>query len=179
MHDEPSADPASMHPIATLLDEHRTILRVLAEMEQECGRLTGDAPLVPFWQRTLRFLEVFDEQLHHDKEEGLLFPALEAAGLSPQSGPTAVLRSEHGRCRLWRQGIEQAIERNDSLRLLGAVQGFVDLQRQHVLKENQILFPLARQLLSVEVFERMARAFQERDEDAAFELREGRILRAP
>ena len=155
------------HPIATLMHEHRMILGVLAEMEHACGTLGGSGTLrQAFWRNTMQFLAEFDGQIHHDKEEGLLFPALEAAGLSPDTGPTAVLRSEHGLCRLWRGSIAEAIECGDPLQLLAAVQGFVDLERMHIMKESQILFPLAKQLLSPAVFERMARAFAELDKNA-------------
>lgn len=161
-----TASPA--HPIETLLAEHRTILAVLSDMEQECALVEQNATLSDsWWCERLRFLDEFDEHFHHAKEEGLLFPALEAAGLSPVSGPTATLRAEHGRSRLWRAAIEEALARRDRLRLLGAVQGFVDLQRQHIAKENQILFPIARRLLSAAVFDAMAHSFAERDRGPA------------
>ena len=155
-------DASLRHPIETLVDEHRTILAVLVEMERECRSLEGGSALrEAFWARTLQFLRDF-ERLHHDKEEGLLFCALDDAG-SPASS-TAVLRSEHGRCRLWCQGIAHAVARRDRLQLVAAVQGYVDLERLHIRKENELLFPLARQVLSAEVFAGMASAFDARDD---------------
>jgi hemerythrin-like domain-containing protein len=158
------ATPAP-HPIDILIDEHRTILAVLADMERECGHIGSDAVLDEgFWRRTLRFLEEFDDRLHHGKEEGVLFPALEAAGLSPHVGATSMLRSEHGRCCMWRGAIADAVAHGDRLSLLEAVQGLVDLQRQHIARENLLLFPLARHLLSPATFAAMARSFAALDD---------------
>ena len=165
------------HPIDTLLDEHRTILAVLGEMENECRYLDrGGAVREPFWRRVLQFLDEFDERLHHDKEEGLLFPALEAAGLSPHAGPTVMLRSEHERCRQWRHAIDRALARGERLQLAAVVQGLVDLQRQHIQKENMLLLPLSRQLLSPATFAAMACAFAARDDGVIASAAAGRAI---
>lgn len=154
-----SLNPAD-GPIEVLLGEHRTILQVLDEVERERARLDGGAALREvFWRDLLHFVDEFDQNLHHQKEELLLFPALEAAGLSATSGPTAVLRDEHRRSTFWRQRLEQALVARDRLRVGAAAASYVDLVRLHVLKENQILFPLARKLLSAEVLDRLQRDF--------------------
>lgn len=148
-------------PIEVLLGEHRTILQVLDEVERERTRLEGEGSLrEAFWRDLLHFCDEFDHNLHHQKEEQLLFPALEAAGLSPTSGPTAVLRDEHRRSAFWRQRLEQALVARDRLRVGAAAASYVDLVRLHVLKENQILFPLARHLLTTEQLERLHREFR-------------------
>lgn len=142
-----SGEPAFRDPLDTLADEHATILGVLAEMERHAHRLPESAPNARFWRRALHFHAEFNDKLHHAREEALLFPALEAGGLSPGTGPTAMLRAEHERCRFWRSRIEQALTADDRARLQAATFGFLEFERQHILKENQILFPLARQLL--------------------------------
>ncbi|HEX5054805.1 MAG TPA: hemerythrin domain-containing protein [Planctomycetota bacterium] len=153
--------PANDDPIDVLLAEHRTILQVLDEIERESRRLEHDAPLrEAFWRDVLRFADEFDAGLHHQKEERLLFPALEAAGLSTTSGPTAVLRDEHLRSDFWRQRLERALRARDRNRLAAAVASYVDLTRTHVIKENQILFPLARRLLSADDVERLRAEFR-------------------
>lgn len=148
-------------PIEVLLGEHRTILVVLDEAERMCRRLEADGALhETFWQDLLRFVDEFDAGLHHRKEEDLLFPALEAAGLPADRGPTAVLRDEHLRSRFFCQRLEQALRDRDRARLLAAAGGYLDLMRAHVLKENQILFPLAQQLLAPAELERLHREFR-------------------
>ncbi len=147
-------------PIDILLSEHRTILQILDEVERESRRLEANAALrESFWFDLLRFLDDFDAGVHHTKEERLLFPALEASGLSPTSGPTAVLRDDHLRCHFLRDRIEQTLRQRDRSRLQAAVASYLDLARAHVLKENQILFPLARRLISQEALAILRREF--------------------
>lgn len=147
-------------PIETLLGEHRTILQVLDEVERESRRLETAAVLrESFWLDLLRFADDFDAGLHHEKEERLLFPMLERAGLSSTSGPTAVLRDEHLRSHFWRNRIEQALRQRDRTRLLAAAGSYLDLTRAHVLKENQILFPLARRLITADDLTTLRREF--------------------
>ncbi|MCU0867498.1 MAG: hemerythrin domain-containing protein [Planctomycetes bacterium] len=151
----------SADPIDVLLGEHRTILQVVDEVERESRRLEAAAVLrEAFWQDLLHFADEFDGKLHHHKEEQLLFPALERAGLQPDSGPTAVLRDEHLRTHFWRTRIEQALQTRDRARLAASAASYVDLVRMHVLKENQILFPLARKLIAADDLERMHREFR-------------------
>lgn len=148
-------------PIDVLLGEHRTILQVLDEVERESRRVENAAVLrESFWRDLLHFCDEFDGNLHHHKEEQLLFPALERAGLAHGSGPTAVLRDEHLRSHFWRTRIEQALVARDRARLSAAAGSYLDLVRAHVLKENQILFPLARRLLSADEMESLHREFR-------------------
>lgn len=148
-------------PIDVLLGEHRTILMLLDEVERERARLDGDGILrEAFWLDVLHFIDEFDGNLHHQKEEQLLFPALEASGLSSTTGPTAVLRDEHRRTMFWRQRLEQALSARDRVRVSAAAASYVDLVRAHVLKENQILFPLAKKLLTAEQLQRLHRDFR-------------------
>lgn len=147
-------------PIDVLLAEHRTILAVVDEVDRERARLERDGVLrAAFWRDVLRFAAEFDGALHHHKEELLLFRALEAAGLDPASGPTAVLRDEHQRTQVWVARLEQALAARDRLRLAAAATGYGELVRAHVRKEDQILFPLARRVLDATQRAALASAF--------------------
>ncbi len=153
-------EPPAADPITVLLGEHRTILQVLDEVDRESRRLETDGVLrEAFWHDLLQFADVFDAGVHHKKEEALLFPALERAGLSASSGPTAVLRDEHGRIQFARDRLASALQARDRLRLVTTVASYVDRVRSHVLKENQILFPLARRLLARDELDGLAQAF--------------------
>jgi hemerythrin-like domain-containing protein len=156
LHETPADDP-----IDVLLGEHRTILQVLDGVERECRRLEQRGVLREvFWRDVLHFADAFDATLHHHKEAVLLFPALERAGLSPTAGPTAVLRDEHRRTTFWQQRMEQALLARDQTRLLAAAGSYFDLVQSHVLKENQILFPLVRRLLTAAELTELGRQFR-------------------
>ena len=156
-----TATIATEDPIGILLGEHRTILQVLAEADRERARLQYTGILrTGFWQDVLRFLREFDLGMHHQKEDRLLFRELEDCGLSPGLGPTTVLRDEHRRMEHWQGRMEQALVHGDLPRLDAAAGNYVDLARSHILKENQILFPLTRRLLRPDQLRRLHDAFQ-------------------
>jgi hemerythrin-like domain-containing protein len=60
---------------------------------------TGRLPDKGHGEEILDFLVVFVDKCHHGKEEGLLFPALEAVGVSRNGGPIGVLLEEHRKGR--------------------------------------------------------------------------------
>lgn len=159
--------PAVRHPVDQLRDEHRAVLELLDAMERESTRLHDSGRVdAQFWPHAMRSYRDLHDGRHHFKEEQLLFPALEALGLDPQSGPTAVLRGEHTRGRFWVSRVELAFDTRDLSRLHGAATGFVEFQRQHIHKEDQILFPLAIRLLPQDVVAVLAAAFARCDLEA-------------
>lgn len=155
----PRSDGALPHPIDVLRAEHRIVLTVLDQMEAECRRMATHGGLrAPFWQPLLAFFDSFHDQCHHVKEERLLFPLLDAPN-QQGSGPAMALRLDHERGRVWRNRIQEALIQGDAPRLLAAVASFLDHQRQHIHKEDQLVFPLAMRILSARDVERLSAAF--------------------
>ena len=162
-------EASAAHPLDTLVQEHRAILEVLEAVEKESTAFAENRPLrMEVLRNAIDHCDDFEERLHHRKEEAL-FRALEEAGLDPVAGPTAVLRAEHAKNARWRDRLRKAMEANDRLRMQAAISGFIDEQRQHILKENQIVFPLARKLLSEDAFRALRRAFASADAGYASE----------
>ena len=84
---------------------------------------------------------------HFAREESVLFPAFEArTGMS--HGPTAVMRGEHVEMRETLQAMDQALAKHDTDAYLGLAETLLMLMRQHNLKEEQILYPMADQALA-------------------------------
>jgi hemerythrin-like domain-containing protein len=101
------------------------------------------------WQNGQTHFQAFEAAtLHHfAREESLLFPAFEACtGMS--QGPTTVMRSEHIELRETLQAMGQAIAKRDANTYLGLAETLLMLMRQHNLKEEQILYPMADQILA-------------------------------
>ena len=86
-------------------------------------------------------------RLHFAREENILFPAFEAqTGMS--HGPTAIMRSEHAEIRETLQGMADALANKDADTYLGLAETLLMLLRQHNMKEEQILYPMADQALA-------------------------------
>ena len=86
---------------------------------------------------------------HFAREEEVLFPAFEArTGMS--GGPTFVMRSEHQQINHLLAEMRSALERADDAAYLGQSETLLMLMRQHNMKEENILYPMADQALADE-----------------------------
>jgi hemerythrin-like domain-containing protein len=135
-----------------LRNEHEVIQQVLDCLEELAERATEglDAACAA---DALDFLTAFADRCHHAKEEQLLFPALNARGLPREVGPVAVMLREHelGRSAIARMkssldGVERRVAGAPQL-FAAAAREYVALLREHIAKENGVLFPMADQML--------------------------------
>ena len=87
---------------------------------------------------------------HFDAEETLLFPAFEkATGMT--SGPTQMMRMEHGQMRELLNQLEAAMLAKDADTFSGVAETLLILTQQHNMKEENILYPMCDQALGSEV----------------------------
>ncbi|MBJ7313479.1 hemerythrin domain-containing protein [Rugamonas sp. CCM 8940] len=92
---------------------------------------------------------VFRRQLegHLAMEEQVMFPALEQA-MGSANGPTAVMRGEHGHMRAILQDMHAAIAQREQDDFFDHADTLRMLMRQHNLKEEGILYPMADRMLA-------------------------------
>ena len=116
------------------------------------------------------FLKEFADGCHHGKEEGILFPAMEKAGILNEGGPIGVMFHEHelGRDRI--RGMKAALEGaggHDGVAreaFAREADGYIELLRQHIEKENTILFPLGEKALTPQTLEGIYDLFEDHEE---------------
>ncbi|CAG0965433.1 hypothetical protein ANAEL_00874 [Anaerolineales bacterium] len=145
-----------MKATEVLMEEHEVILRVLTTLEKALSNVP-DGKLGPnFFLNAADFIKNFADGCHHAKEEGVLFVEMEASGVPVKGGPIGVMLAEHEQGRqytrlmreaaeTWQAGDTSAIE---TVKVNGM--GYVALLRQHIQKENNILFPMADRVVSTE-----------------------------
>jgi hemerythrin-like domain-containing protein len=156
-----------MTPTENLKHEHEMVLLVLeaAERESRSIRETGSAH-VPEIEEMVDFFKNFVDRCHHGKEERHLFPRMEARGLPAGAGPVAVMLAEHEQGRAAVRAINAALTRvkggdgRAADELAGALTDYAELLRNHIFKENNVLFPMADQMLSTEDQTELADAFE-------------------
>ncbi len=165
-------------PTGVLREEHRVILRALVLLESGAERLAaGHALPAEWWERVIRWLRAFADRNHHAKEERYLFPALAKAGVPSEGGPVAVMLAEHVEGR----GLIQAMEAGDGPRRVEAARRYVQLLRDHIEKENGVLFPITEAVLEEHAQQALAREFEtvelEQGRDASVDHAEAEIER--
>ena len=134
--------------------EHEVILKVLDCLEKVSGDARrGGAIDLKSAEEILDFLGTFADRCHHGKEEGALFPMLGKKGLPTQVGPVAVMLSEHEQGRAEISGMRAAIASfaqglaEGADRFATHANAYIDLLRDHIAKENNVLFPMADGML--------------------------------
>lgn len=134
-----------------LEDDHIHILKLIDVMETITR---SENPDINHIESILDIIRNFADGLHHAKEENLFFPALEQKGFSAQHGPVAVMLQEHVQGRNFVKGIADGLElfkKGNKSAITGIFQnmnGYSDLLRNHIAKENNILFRMADKALS-------------------------------
>lgn len=156
-----------MTPTEELRAEHEGILLVLDVLEKMSERIiAGQGVPVQHLREIVEFLQVFADKCHHGKEEGVLFPALEAAGIPRNGGPIGVMLSEHERGRHFIGDIARLLDAHASgsegslVLLTTPVLQYIDLLRSHIWKENNVLFPLADEKITAGEQARIAEEFE-------------------
>jgi hemerythrin-like domain-containing protein len=162
--------------IDALMHEHEAILFSLGILQKMVDKARSDAA----WNtkdagELVSFLKEFADGCHHGKEEGILFPAMEKAGILNEGGPIGVMLHEHalGRDRI--RGMKAALEgagtrdevTNDRIAretFAREADGYIELLRQHIEKENKILFPLGEKALSPQTLDGLYDLFEDHEE---------------
>jgi hemerythrin-like domain-containing protein len=143
-----------------LMDEHRVIEQVLSCLEKLADRCAAGKKLdSTSVLQALEFLGSFADRCHHGKEEGHLFPLLEARGLH-QDGPTGVMRHEHEEGRRLIAAMTRAAKRQEPGAFGWHARAYIELLRAHIRKEDHCLFPMAAGILSDSDAEWLAQRFE-------------------
>ncbi len=144
-----------------LRDEHEGIqvmLRVLKVLARKAA--SGEAYDKEHAGKVIEFLRVFADKCHHGKEEDVLFPELEKAGIARQGGPVGVMLQEHEAGRDCIRRMAAGLEAGDDAEFATAAAGYIELLTAHIRKENEVLFKMADQVLPAEKQEAMFRCFE-------------------
>ena len=134
-----------------LENDHVYILRLIDVMEHITHT---DKPNISHLENIVDIIKNYADGTHHAKEENLFFPFLAERGFSTTQGPIGVMLHEHVIGRNYVKGISDNINlyKNGDNAALNEIyinmKGYVDLLRNHISKENNILFRMADNVLS-------------------------------
>jgi len=151
-----------------LSSEHRVIERVIAALEIAVNKIEAGQPVRPgFFIDAADFIKGFADGCHHRKEENVLFIAMSKNGVPVQGGPIGVMLSDHEQGRIFTRGMREAAQKleqgqNGAARegLAQNVRGYASLLRMHIYKEDNILFPMANQVIPLDQQGNVAEDFE-------------------
>jgi DUF438 domain-containing protein len=139
------------HPVSILKAEHEVILDNLKSLEKIVGKLRFNIGLGQLSEE-LKKLEpilelLLEAESHHQREEKSLFPRLEERGVT---GPPNIMRLEHEDLRARKRALKKLLDERNALDYNYLVNRVRELGmyialtlRDHIYKENNILYPLA------------------------------------
>jgi hemerythrin-like domain-containing protein len=146
-----------------LKQEHEGILLMLNIMEQISAM--NELNTVHLAQ-IIDFIKTFADKCHHGKEEDLLFPKLIEKGIDKENGPIGVMLFEHEQGRKYIQELSNSFENyknGDKSAIVGIkdnMNKYINLLRNHISKENNMLFNMADKVLSVEEQDNLFEEFE-------------------
>lgn len=146
-----------MTPTDILREEHRIILQALDVLETGAERLArGGALPEGWWAELIEWLRAFADRNHHAKEERSLFPAMVKAGVPSEGGPIGVMLEEHTQGR----ALVRAMVSGPPAERPSVAGRYIRLLREHIEKEDEIVFPLADEVLDERAVTAVAREFE-------------------
>jgi hypothetical protein len=135
-----------------LMIDHQTTEKVFEAVERA---LSGPgAPPPGLLRDAAQYLREYVDGCHNKKEENHLFPLIEQRGIPRHGGPLAVMLSEHDQNRSllprFVDLVDEYVSGNPgSLGELRTVfDEYASLMKNHFWKENDILYPMARRVMS-------------------------------
>lgn len=149
-----------------LQNEHEAILHVFTILDRMLISANADEERdLNFADELVHFLKVFADQCHHAKEEGILFQEMENRGVPNQGGPIGVMLQEHVLGRELIAKMSEAVQGADLDTFKLHAVAYRDLLRQHIQKENMILFRLADKIISDEKQAELFEKFEAHEEN--------------
>ena len=139
-----------------LVAEHEMIERAMAALKSNLEKIDEAVKAPLQMQRAIDFLLEFGDKMHNTKEERFLFPLMGQKGLPVEGGPLGVMLMEHDAERklLGRMIAElpNLAEATAAARQKFAAEGFeyLTIRAEHIWKENDVLYPMGRKVISEE-----------------------------
>lgn len=151
-----------------LESEHEAVLVALRILEKVAAAIEAKSAQAPAdLELLLDFFKGFVDRCHHGKEEDVLFPELVLRGVKREGGPVGVMLAEHEVGRGLVRAMTESLRRlrggegGAAAGIAGHAHAYRDMLRDHIQKENTVLFPLADRAVPEDVAARLAEQFDE------------------
>lgn len=140
-----------MNITLVLSEEHQNILKVMDGVLKECNEIEEGKDLDKgYFAEVIDFIKNYADGYHHAKEEDILFKAMLENVENMHCNPIPVMLHEHEEGREYVKNLEEGIANSDKEQILTNARGYCLLLRDHIYKEDNVLYPMAEEALSEE-----------------------------
>lgn len=155
-----------MYASEDLINEHKGILLGIAILEKMVAIVKSNGIFkIDDAKEMINFFKLFADKCHHGKEEILLFPEMEKAGIPNEHGPIGQMLLEHNEGRKCIKTMEEGINDSKVDTFINAASKYIDLLRHHIEKENTILFPMADRRIPLDIQNNLLELFEKHEKD--------------
>jgi hemerythrin-like domain-containing protein len=154
-----------------LTDEHKIILKVIDALTKECEALSmGGSPDREFFRKAIEFIKGYADKFHHAKEEDILFVEMCNNEENMHCNPTGQMRHEHDVGRNFIRGLEKGVVDSNKKMIIENASGYANLLKEHIMKEDNILYPMADGSLEQDTKKSMLEKFVRIDKEMSKEM---------
>ena len=149
-----------------LMKEHQLILKYIDLMERYAEFDLKDLIAPILFEKAnffIQFIHEFADHFHHAKEEDILFRYLEIPGVLTHCNPVPQMLFEHSKAREFVRNMENAIQTKEINELTVNAGQYARLLKEHIYKEDNILYPMAERGLSDEAKSSLLKEYIETD----------------
>ena len=149
--------------IRILSEEHQNILKVVDALEDRCRKLSEKNIDERFLLDVVDFIRNYADKFHHAKEEDILFKEFckSAEKGEVHCNPVDQMLYEHDIGREFVKKIEEGVKENNSKKIIEGANGYSSLIREHIFKEDNILYPMADGAFNDKIKQKMLKQFKE------------------
>ncbi|HDZ27137.1 hypothetical protein LCGC14_0943040 [marine sediment metagenome] len=153
------------HPVHTLMEEHQIIQENLKELSSLVEGLRGKNSFKSLGEDLEKLREIahhlVEAESHHQREEDVLFPALESHDIVE---PPQIMKMDHEEFRKRKKELYKLAHNPDDYEFKAFKEKVIELGEYltlelegHIFKEDNILYQIALQVLSPEEWEEVKR----------------------
>lgn len=149
-------------PTQILSAEHQNILKVVNVVVKECDVLESGKELdKAFFTKAIDFIRNYADKFHHAKEEDILFVELCKDTVQMHCNPTSQMLFEHDLGRNFVKNMEEGLNENNNKKVAENARGYAQMIEDHIFKEDNILYPMADEVLGAGIQESMLARFKQ------------------
>jgi len=155
-------NPEDVGPTEDLMREHGVLNRVLLIYDEFIFRIEQKQDIKPeLVKSAANIIRSFVEDYHERQEEQFLFPRFEKAKILTDLVPVLKAQHQAGR-KLTDQIMDLANARdsNDRSSLVEVLRQFIRMYRPHEAREDTVLFPELRKIVSAHEFDALGEQFE-------------------